>query len=237
MQARKTEQLVARKHPLRCSTECLQQVELAIAQLHTLAARFSQPPHAHIQFPSGEAIYAPLVIARGQHLGRGFVAAQNRTHARQQLAWAERFSQVVVGAELEPHHAVGFVMTAAHDDDRDLGGFAQPFRMLHSIFAGQSQIENDHVDRVPGKHLLHVGPGRDRRHAQLVFAQIVGDQLAHIGVIVDRQHMGRRDGCSRHRVRHRVPGASSVNRIGRLAGDREVSPRPGPCYGCNHACH
>ena len=119
------------------------------------------------------------------------ITAQDRAHAGEQLARAERLGDVVVGRELEPHHAVGLVIPAAHDDDRDLGRLAQLFRKLHSVFASQSQIEDDHVDRLLGEHLLHVRSGRDRGDAQVVFAEVLGDQLPHGRVVIDRQHMGR----------------------------------------------
>ena len=101
VQARKIEELFARKHPLRRRAERLQQAEFAVAQLDALAAGSGQPARAQIQFPSGESIRAPFFIARGQHLARGLVTAEDRAHACEQLARAERLGEVVVGAELE----------------------------------------------------------------------------------------------------------------------------------------
>src|SRR6266850_6046677 len=61
VQPRKIEQLLARQHPQRRCAERLQQVELAVGELDTLAVGRGEPAAADIELPAGEAIGAPLV--------------------------------------------------------------------------------------------------------------------------------------------------------------------------------
>jgi hypothetical protein len=49
------------------------------------------------------------------------------------------------------------------------------------------QIEDDQVDRLARHHRGQVLAGRDRGHAQLVLSEVVGDELAHLRVVVERE--------------------------------------------------
>ena len=54
---------------------------------------------------------------------------------------------------------------------------AQPARDLHAVFALQPHVEHDQVDDLARHHRGELRAGRDGGDAQLVVAQVVGDQL------------------------------------------------------------
>ena len=47
---------------------------------------------------------------------------KNRSHARGELAQAERFGDVVVGPEVQPRDAIGLGRPRRQHDDQDVGG-------------------------------------------------------------------------------------------------------------------
>src|SRR6185295_18366419 len=109
---RKLEQLVAREDALRRRKERREDAEFAVGEIDRLAFRAFQLAQADIQLPAGEAVGA---------------------YTREQLARAEGLGEVVVGAELEPHHAVGFLGAPGEHEDRDARGLvAQAARDLQA---------------------------------------------------------------------------------------------------------
>ena len=82
------------------------------------------------------------------HLLAGVRAAQHGADARQQLARTERLGEVVVGAQLQAHDAVGLLGAAGEDDDRDLRLGAQLTQQLHAVLARQTQIEQHQIDHL-----------------------------------------------------------------------------------------
>src|SRR6267378_4307960 len=156
---REIEQLLAREHPLRRCAKRLQQVELAVAELDAATLGRSEPAAAEVELPAGEAVGAPLVAARQQQLARGLMAAQHCADAGEELARAEGLGDVVVGAELESHHPVGFVLLAGDDDDRGRALLPELARKLHAVLSRKAQVEHDQVDGVLGQRLRHLRPG------------------------------------------------------------------------------
>ena len=59
-------------------------------------------------------------VARGQPVGDGFrpAAPQYGAHAGQQLGQRKRFDDIIVSADREPKHALGFIAAARQYDDR-----------------------------------------------------------------------------------------------------------------------
>ena len=67
----------------------------------------------------------------------------------EQLARRERLGDVVVGADLEAEHAIGFLAARGHHDDRHVAAPAQLAAHLDAIAAGQHQVEHDAVVLAP----------------------------------------------------------------------------------------
>ena len=190
MQPRKVDQLVARQHALRRAEQHHQQAEFAVAQRHGLAALRREAPGVEVQLPAVEAIGANALGASLAHFGAA--PAQHRADARQELARAERLGEVVIGAELEAHDAVGFLVAPGEHDDRDLRFVAQSPRERHAVLAAQLEIQHDQVDDLLGQYRLHAAAIGDGRHPQLVLLEIVRDEIAHQRIVVDRQYVGQR---------------------------------------------
>src|SRR5467141_3226433 len=185
VQAREIEQLLARQHPLRRCAERLQQVYLAVAEIDAATLWRSQPAAAEVELPAGKAVGAPLVAACQQQLARGLITAQHGADAGEELARAEGFHDVVVGAELEAHYPVGLVVLAGDDDDGSRALLPELARQLHAVLSGKAQVEHHQVDSVLAQHPCHFRPVRDRGDAQVVPAKIIANQLADRRIVVD----------------------------------------------------
>ena len=105
------EQLAAGERHAEVVGQVLQQVELARGERHRPAADPRLPAHA-----------VDLDVAdqrpRRAVAGGPSVAAQDGLHPGDELARRERLGDVVVGAELEPEHAVDLVVAGGQHDDR-----------------------------------------------------------------------------------------------------------------------
>src|SRR6478672_11077134 len=115
MQPRATEKLVAGQDALRRREKCGEQVEFAVGERHVLAARRRQTANPHIELITGEAVRANLLQAIGHRLLRA-AAPQQRADACEQFARREWLGEVIVGAELESHDAVGLFLAPSDDD-------------------------------------------------------------------------------------------------------------------------
>jgi hypothetical protein len=77
------------------------------------------------------------------------MAAHQRGDAGHELADAERFRQVVVGAALESEHFVGFAITRGEHQDRRVdvpSAAANGAAHAHSIESGQHDIEQHEIE-------------------------------------------------------------------------------------------
>ena len=136
-----------------------------------------QPAQADVQLPAAEAVAAHACDGVG-HRGLRAGAAQQGAHARQQLARAEGLGQVVVGAELQPHHAVGLFGAAGEHQDRQRRVLSRRrARDLHAVLAGQLEVEHEQVDGVARQGRVELAPAGQRRHAQVVLGQIFGSAV------------------------------------------------------------
>ncbi len=115
------------------------------------------------------------------------VAAQHSPDPRQHLAHVERLGDVVVGAELQPDHAVDHVAFAADHHDRYVVLGADLAREREAVLAREADVEGDEIDglRVEVRHqagaVLGLGDGKALR------LQAGAQQRAHLGLVVDDQ--------------------------------------------------
>lgn len=152
--------------------------------------RRRQPPRTQIQLPAGEAKRTPAIVALRQRR-LYLIAAQHGTYPRKQFARAEWLGDIVVGAKLKSHDAIGFLVAPGQQDDRHGGTLPQPAGQLHAVFAGQFQVEKNEVDRFRVEDSEHVAPRLAGTDTHVVVAQILGDQIANIAIIVDDENVGR----------------------------------------------
>ena len=74
----------------------------------------------------GHDVEPPLVkghdlVARSRTYAGKLRTAQQRLDSRLELAGAEGFAQVIIGAQFQANHPIGFVGTGGEHDDGDLG--------------------------------------------------------------------------------------------------------------------
>ena len=72
-------------------------------------------------------------------------ATQDRLHACHQLAHAEGFGDVVIGAHGQADQGVHLVRSGGHDDDVAVAEGADLAADLDAVQSGQSQVEDHHV--------------------------------------------------------------------------------------------
>ena len=152
---------------------------------HALPVGVGEAARVQVELPALEAVGADTVRPALAHFGAA--AAQHGADAREQLARAERLGEVVVGAELEAHHAVGLFRAAGEHDDRNRRFVAQRARERHAVLGLEPEIEHHEVDHLLGEHLAHGGAVGYRGHAQIVLPEVVDDQLPDAWIVVDRQ--------------------------------------------------
>ena len=143
-----------------------------------------QASRPQVELELGEAKGAKLGLARlGWCGGRG--APQHGAHPRQKLARAERFGQIIVRSELEPHDPIGFIAYAGQHDDRNSRLPAQCARDRHPVLARQAQVQNHEVDRRVGQDRGHFSAGLSAADTQSVLREVLGEQRADTRIIVN----------------------------------------------------
>src|SRR5688500_10426090 len=160
VQPRKVEQLVACQDALRRAEQHDEQAELAVRERDRFTAGVGEAARVQVQLPAVEAIRADAVGPALAHFGAA--AAQHGADAREELARAEGLGEVVVGAELEAHYAVGFFRAPGEHDDRNRRFVAQRARERHAVFGSEPEVQHDQVDHLLGDHLAHRAAVRDR---------------------------------------------------------------------------
>ena len=183
------QQLVAGQHPLRPLDEGAEQRKLAARQVDDHAGGRAQLAAHQVEAPAGE-------LAAGADAGRVralFGAAQHGAHAGQQFAGIAGFSQVIVGAQLQAHDAVGVLAHGRQHDDRRAAlavgkapAYGQP------VLARQHHVEHDQVDGAALQSQLHLRGVTGGVDLVPVLAQEVGDDVADSGVVIDHQDAGAR---------------------------------------------
>ena len=74
--------------------------------------------HARIFLPNNKG---HDLVARSRTYAGKLRTAQQRLDSRLELAGAEGFAQVIIGAQFQANHPIGFVGTGGEHDDGDLG--------------------------------------------------------------------------------------------------------------------
>ena len=91
-------------------------------------------------------------------------APQHRAHARGELAQTERLGDVVVGADVEPGHAIALARARREHDDRHACGArprAEDAADFESAQHRQIEVEDDQIRRALGDRLQRFVAGPD----------------------------------------------------------------------------
>jgi len=110
---------------------------------------------------------------------------QHRLDARHQLPRIERFGQVVVRADFQPHDALHVVaLGGEHDDRQGFPAAAQAPAYRQAVLAGQHEIEDHQVVALARKLPVHLGGVVYHAHREALLGEIAVEQVAQPGVVV-----------------------------------------------------
>ena len=120
---------------------------------------------------------------------KGVCAPQNGRDAGNQLAWAERLRQIVVGAHLESDDPVDFLAPCGQQNHRYLGCLADGAAKAEAVFPRHHDVEDDEIDACTA-HDLSGRQGIGRRTGSItMFAQIAGKRLADVACVLHDQNV------------------------------------------------
>src|SRR5690349_4611306 len=132
-----------------------------------------------------------LELAEGDRVARrrGSVAApEDRAHPCRELARRERLRHVVVGAELEPHDAVGFLTARGEEDHGQARASPDPAAEREAVRPRQHHVEHDEARLALLDELPRGVPVRRRQRAEAVALEVANDDVPHDRLVVDDEN-------------------------------------------------
>jgi len=205
------EQLIAGKDASGAQGQEVQQVELEARQLDPAAVAFDDAARG-VDDERAAPQWLPLLPSPR--------AAQQGAHPRHELARAEGFRQVVVGADLEAEDLVRLFPARGEHQDRDIALPADAAADLEPVRGRDHEVQNDE-----GRPLARELPQRRLavRHDPAGEAgrlEVLLDEPRDLRVVLDDEHRGRHGprvgrATARVKVRARRRDASRVRDCGR----------------------
>ena len=221
------------------SASRLEQVELRRRQLHLLAVDLDEVAR----------VVDPEAAGGLRHRGRAraveLAPAQEGAHAAHELGGRERLRDVVVGAELEPEHAVDLGVPGREQDDRQVALGAQDAGRRRCRACPASSRRRGAGRTRPSAHArARVSPSSTHVTSKPFCVERVADRLEDVALVVGEQDAPASPSSAsrswKHHARDRAaPGLGldrerAADRLGRLARDREpeAEAAPGSPRGC-----
>jgi hypothetical protein len=134
--------------------------------------------------------------ARRRPLGGSLNAAQQRAHAGDELALAERLGHVVVGADAEADEQVGLGVQRGEHEHRDGPVALDAAADLVAVDAGQHDVEDDEVGRHPRAQLDAAQAVVGDLDGEVLRAQAGGQRIGDRGLVLHDDDRRRRRGVS-----------------------------------------
>jgi hypothetical protein len=139
-----------------------------------------------------------------------------------QFAGVERLANVVVGTRLQADHPVdGFVACGEHDDRSRLAARAQAAAGGETVFAGKHQVEHQQLRLIAFEKGIELAGIGQQQRVEAMPTKIGGEQLAQLGVVVNKQdflHGPGRSGNGHHSMLSAVPAWRAETICNRRAG-------------------
>src|SRR5262249_34144119 len=108
----------------------------------------------------------------------------------QALARIERLANIVVGTGLQSRDTVDRIGSGRdHDDAKPPTAFAQPACEREPVLAGESNIKQNQTRELTVDEPAQCGPAVDAGHTEILFAEVLDQQLALGGLVLDRDDM------------------------------------------------
>ena len=120
-----------------------------------------------------------------------------RAHARKQFRDAERLGQVVVGAEIEPHHFVDLIAASRqHQDRKKLVAPADLSANFEAAQTGQHDVEDQNIRAAGGDPRKGLITSRDMIHCVPFEGQVLHETAGDGAIVFDDEDTG--DGSTLH---------------------------------------
>ena len=166
----------------------------------------------HADLERGDGAHAQLV---GHHL-----QPRQRAHARDQHDVGHRLGQEIVGAGVEPAHAVGgAVERGDHHDGNEMGRRIglQPAADLETVHVGHHDVEQDDVAFGARADLERLGAVGGGQHVE-IFGRQPGFQQLDVGgnVVDDQDTRGHRNSLLPDKSTHGLDELADRNRLGQI---------------------
>ncbi|MCY1229537.1 hypothetical protein D9M72_419050 [compost metagenome] len=143
------------------------------------------------------------------------LAAQHGIDACQQFARRKRLAKVIVGADLKPDDAVDLVAAGREQDHRDvvvLG--AQVAQRGQAVDLGHHQVQHDQRRALALQARLQAVAVMHHRDGKALLGQVLAQQVAKFGIVVDDEDLGRLVRSHRHMIVS--PGGAHAGSAGRF---------------------
>src|ERR1044071_2097603 len=115
-------------------------------------------------------------------------APEHGFDARGKFSRTKRLDYVVVGADLEAHDPINFIRARRQKNDRQRMSFADLFAQLHAVDVGESDVEDDKVDRVFFQQRANRRPRKSAKCFKAVGFQRVLNGLGNRRLIFDDEN-------------------------------------------------
>ena len=127
-----------------------------------------------------------------RHRASGLLASQHGANARQKFAKAERFGDIVVGAQLQPDDPIDLVAPVTGGNDyRNIGARSDLAQQVETVLLAEPQIE-DHEIRLARREVMgHLLPPRRANGVHIVLLEVVGDHAQHDRIVLDDEDARR----------------------------------------------
>jgi hypothetical protein len=181
-----------------------EEVELTTGECH------HRVPLSHFAAPRVDDHVAGLEQGGLEVAGRSD-PAQDGAHPRHELARREGFRDVVVGAELEPHHAVHFVVSGREHHDGDIARGAQLAAHVEAVeLTGEADVEHHELGSVPLDIAEALFAVASLEHPEPLTSEVQRHQVGDVLVVLDDDN-GVPGSCHRPQL-----GTGGVRRTGIL---------------------
>jgi hypothetical protein len=126
-------------------------------------------------------------VGSGDACGQGLLKTpQHRPDAGCKFASAERFGDVIVGANIQAANAVFLTCARRQKNDRDAGeitALANLAANFKAAMSGNHDVEQKEGGRLLARLRQHVVAGNAKAHVKSGCLQVVADQIANVRIV------------------------------------------------------
>jgi hypothetical protein len=159
-----------------------EELELGSGERHFGTVLAVEDAAQHVEPEFVEVVFLRL----GRCLGAAG-AIEDRANAREELARMEGLRNVIVGAHLEADDAVHILAARREHEHGDAALGAQLAAKREPVDARHHEVEHDEVHGALLDRAHELAPVREHGRAKAVLLEVLRDERADLGVVVDDQ--------------------------------------------------